>query len=294
MVVMSLNLPYIAMENNPDKSEEQLFFNLDKYLEIANQGMIWRVNHVAKIKAKSCPILWVYGGLATLDPEDNLESLVYGGFATVSLGYSGLYECVRYITGKNHWEAGEGNRLAHKILDYLNKNNEELGKKLNVSVALYGTPAETLTDKFASACIRDFGTVDGEEVRRYETNSYHVPVFEKIDAFSKLTAEAQFSDKTLGGSISYVEVPNLSNNVDAMLDIIEHIGNTSLYGEINSEISTCGACGFQGYDFEKVYAEDGTIRWKCPMCGETDPEVVSTSYRICGYISNYTPNAGRS
>lgn len=291
--VMSLNLPYIAMENNKDKSEEQLFANLDRYLGVANQGMIWRVNHVAKIKAEVCPILWQYGGLATLKPEDNLSSLVYGGYATVTLGYSGLHEAVKFITGENHWE-GKGKILAHKILDYLNRNNKELGERINVSVALYATPAETLTDKFAKACIRDFGTVDGEEVRNYETNGYHVPVFQEMDAFTKLSIETQFSDKTLGGSISYVEVPNMSNNIDAMLELIEHIGNECLYAEINSEISTCGTCGFHGYDFTKVYAPDGTIRWKCPACGEQDPEKVKTSYRICGYISNYTPNQGRS
>ena len=123
------------MENNPDKSEEQLFLNLDKYLGIANQGIIWRVNHCAKIKAKACPILWVYGGLATLDPEDDLSSLVYGGYATVTLGYSGLYECVKYITGEDHWKDEKAIKLAHKILDYLNRNNKELGERLNVSVA---------------------------------------------------------------------------------------------------------------------------------------------------------------
>ncbi len=291
--VMSLNLPYIAMENNTEHSEEQLFANLDRYLSVANQGIIWRANHVAKIKAEVCPILWQYGGLAKLDPQDTLESLVYGGYATTTLGYSGLHEAVYFITGENHWE-GKGKILAHKILDYLNQNNTELKERTGIAVALYATPAETLTDKFAKACIRDFGTVDGEHVRNFETNGYHVPVFQEMDAFTKLSIEAQFSDKTLGGSISYVEVPNMSNNIEAMLELIEHIGNECLYAEINSEISTCATCGFDGYDFPKVYAKDGTIRWKCPCCGETDPEKVHTSYRICGYISNYTPNQGRS
>lgn len=292
-LVMSLNLPYIAMENNTEHSEEQLFANLDRYLSVANQGIIWRANHVAKIKAEVCPILWQYGGLAKLDPQDTLESLVYGGYATTTLGYSGLHEAVYFITGENHWE-GKGKILAHKILDYLNQNNTELKERTGIAVALYATPAETLTDKFAKACIRDFGTVDGEHVRNFETNGYHVPVFQEMDAFTKLSTEAQFSDKTLGGSISYVEVPNMSNNIEAMLELIEHIGNECLYAEINSEISTCATCGFDGYDFPKVYAKDGTIRWKCPCCGETDPEKVHTSYRICGYISNYTPNQGRS
>lgn len=290
---MSLNLPYIAMENNAEHSEEQLFANLDRYLAVANQGIIWRANHVAKIKAEVCPILWQYGGLAKLNPQDNLESLVYGGYATTTLGYSGLHEAVYFITGENHWE-GNGKILAHKILDYLNKNNTELKERTNIAVALYATPAETLTDKFAKACIRDFGTVDGEHVRNFETNGYHVPVFQKMDAFTKLSTEAQFSDKTLGGSISYVEVPNMSNNIDAMLELIEHIGNECLYAEINSEISHCATCGFEGYDFPKTPAKDGTVRWQCPCCGEIDPEKVHTSYRICGYISNYTPNQGRS
>lgn len=137
--VSSLNLPYIAMENNPNHSEEILFKNLEHYLEISNQNLIWRVNHVAKIKAKVCPILWQYGGLAKLNPEDNLESLVYGGYATVTTGYSGLYECVKYICGEGHW-TDKGRELADKILNKLNENNKKLGEKINVSVALYGTP----------------------------------------------------------------------------------------------------------------------------------------------------------
>lgn len=174
--VSSLNLPYIAMENNSEKSEEILFKNLDHYLSISNRNLLWRVNHVAKIKAKVCPVLWQYGGLATLRPEDTLESLVYGGYATVTTGYSGLHECVKYITGENHWE-GKGKILAHKILDYLNENNRKMTELSGCSFALYATPAETLTDKFARACVRDFGSVDGQEVRMYETNGYHIPVF---------------------------------------------------------------------------------------------------------------------
>jgi ribonucleoside-triphosphate reductase len=284
MGVQSLNLPYIAMENNENHSEEILFENLDKYLDIAYRDMLWRINHVAKIKAKSCPLMWVYGGVSRLNPEDNLESLVYGGYYTISLGYSGLYECIKYITGENHWE-GNGKILAHKLLDYINSKNDEFGEKINVSIALYGTPSEVLTTKFADACLRDFGQVGDGTQRHYLTNSYHVPVFENMDAFTKLTEEAQFSDKTTGGSISYVEVPNLSNNLDAVLEVIEHIGNTCLYAELNSEVSQCENpdCMFSGYDFKKIQ-DGGTLKWQCPKCGET--ERVRTSYRVCGYISN--------
>lgn len=194
----TLNLPYIAMENNPEHSEEIFFKNLDHYLKIAHQGAIWRVNHVAKIKAKSCPLLYQYGIISKLNPEDTLESLVYGGYATVSVGYCGIYETTKYITGKNHWE-GKGKIFANKLLDFINKKNEELGKKMNISVALYGTPSEVLTDKVARACLRDFGQVGDGTQRTYITNSYHVPVFEKINAFDKLSYEAEFSEKTLGG-----------------------------------------------------------------------------------------------
>ena len=141
---------------------------------------------------------------------------------------------------------------------------------------------ETLTDKFAKACIEKFGHVGDFSERNFITNSYHYLVSEHVDAFTKLTDEAQFSNKTTSGSISYVEVPNLSNNIDAMLELIEHIGKECLYAEVNSEISICTACGFEGYDFPKIYADDNTIRWKCPCCGETDPAKVKTSYRICG------------
>jgi ribonucleoside-triphosphate reductase len=281
------------MENNLNHSEEILFKNLEHYLQIAYRDLLWRVNHVAKIKAKSCPVLYVYGGVARLNPEDDLSSLVYGGYATVTIGYIGLYETVKYITGENHWE-GKGKILAHKILDFINEHNDKLGKEINVSIALYATPSETLTDKVARACLKDFGQIGDGTQRTYLTNGYHVPVFEKIDAFSKLTEEAQFSDKTSGGSISYVELPNLSGNIDTVLEIIEHIGNTSLYAELNSEVSQCEnpECGFSGYDFKKIITKDG-ISWQCPKCGET--ERVRTSYRVCGYLSNLTKlTRGRS
>lgn len=286
MGVQSLNLPYIAMENNPNNDEEIFFHNLDHYLSIAYRDAIWRINHISKIKAKVCPILWQYGGLATLKPNESLEKLVYGGYATVTIGYSGLYECVKYITKANHWE-GNGKKFAHKILDYINQKNKEMGDNLNVSFALYGTPAEVLTDKFAKACIRDFGHIGDETQRHYETNSYHIPVFQHISAFDKLKTEAQFSEKTLGGSISYVEVPNLSNNIDAMLELIEFIGENCIYAEVNSEVSQCENpdCLFQGYDFKKILV-DGGIRWQCPQCGET--ERVRTSFRVCGYLSTLT------
>ena len=291
--VQSLNLPYIAMENNKERSEEILFKNLDYYLDIAHRDMLWRANHIAKIRAGQSPLLWVYGGLTKLDPNDTLEKEVYSGRPSISLGYAGLYECVKYITGESQFEEN-GNKLAHKILDYLNASNAKFKVDTGLAAGLYGTPMETLVDNFAKACIRDFGHVGDFSDRNFITNSYHYLVSEEVDAFTKLTNEAQFSNKTTSGSISYVEVPCMSNNLDAMLEIIEHIGNECLYAEINSEVSSCGSCGFEGYDFKKVTAEDGTVRWKCPRCGETSPEKVRTSYRICGYISNYTPNKARS
>lgn len=291
--VQSLNLPYIAMENNPDRNEEILFSNLYYYLDIAHRDMLWRANHIAKIKAGQSPLLWVHGGLTRLNPDETLEKEVYSGRPSISLGYAGLYECVKYITGESQFEEN-GNKLAHKILDYLNESNRIFKEKTGLAAGLYGTPMESLVDNFAKACIRDFGHVGDFSNRNFITNSYHYLVSEQVDAFTKLTNEAQFSNKTTSGSISYVEVPNMSNNIEAMLEIIEHIGNECLYAEVNSEISSCGKCGFEGYDFPKTYANDGTVRWKCPCCGETDPDIVHTSYRICGYISNYTPNEGRS
>lgn len=293
MGVQSLNLPYIAMENNPDRKEEILFANLDYYLDIAHRDMLWRANHIAKIKAGQSPLLWVYGGLTRLNPEDTLEKEVYSGRPSISLGYAGLYECVKYITGESQFEEN-GNKLAHKILDYLNASNAKFKENTGLAAGLYGTPMETLVDNFAKACIRDFGHVGDFSDRTFITNSYHYLVSEPVDAFTKLTNEAQFSNKTTSGSISYVEVPNMSNNIEGMLELIEHIGNECLYAEINSEVSCCKSCGFEGYDFTKITATDGTVRWKCPCCGETDPKKVRTSYRICGYISNYTPNEARS
>lgn len=293
MGVQTLNLPYIAMENNKERSEEQLFKNLKYYVDIAQRDMLWRANHVAKFKAGNNPLHFVYGGILRLNPNETLEKYVYNGYFSISLGYAGLREAVYYITGEDQF-GDKGNKLAHKIIDYLNDRNEQLKNDTGLAAGLYGTPMETGTEKFANACIRDFGEIGDGTKNHFITNSYHHHVTDKIDAFTKLEDEVQFSDKTTSGSISYVEVPNLSNNIDAMLEIIEYIGNNCLYAEINSEISICNTCGFQGYDFKKITVNDGTVRWKCPKCGESDPNKVKTSYRICGYISNYTPNQGRS
>lgn len=291
--VQTLNLPYIAMENNPNKSEKVLFENLKYYVKIAYRDVLWRANHAAKIKAKQAPLLWEYGGYLRLQSEETLEKYVYNGYITLSLGIAGLREAVYYITGEDQFHE-KGNILAHKIMDFLNDSNDRLKEETGLSVGIYGTPIETTTEKLAKACIRDFGHIGDGTKSLYITNSYHHHVKDKVDAFTKLTDEAQFSDKALGGSISYVEVPNLSENIEAMLQLIEHIGNTCLYAEINSEISTCHNCGFEGHDFQKVFAEDGTLRWKCPCCGETDPEKVHTSFRVCGYLSSFTPGQGRS
>lgn len=291
--VQTLNLPYIAMENNPNKNEEILFKNLSYYIDIAQRDMLWRANHIAKIKAKNSPLHFMYGGLLRLQSEETLEKYVYNGYFSISLGYAGLREAVYYICGEDQF-GEKGNKLAHKIIDYMNNRNEELKEKTGLAAGLYGTPIETGTETLANACIRDFGQIGDGTQNNFITNSYHHHVTDKVDAFTKLLDEEQFSDKTTSGSISYVECPNMSNNIDVMLELINFIGDNCLYSEINSEISHCYSCGFDGYDFKKVIADDGTIRWECPKCGETNPEKVRTSYRICGYISNYIPNAGRS
>lgn len=293
MGVQTINLPYIAMESNKERSEEQLFKNLKYYVDIAQRDMLWRANHVAKFKAGNNPLHFVYGGILRLNPNETLEKYVYNGYFSISLGYAGLREAVYYITGEDQF-GEKGNKLAHKIIDYLNERNEQLKNDTGLAAGLYGTPMEVGTEKFANACIRDFGEIGDGTRNHFITNSYHHHVTDNVDAFTKLKDEVQFSDKTTSGSISYVEVPNLSNNLDAMLEIIEYIGDNCLYAEINSEISVCNNCGFQGYDFKKITANDGTVRWKCPKCGESDPNKIKTSYRICGYISNYTPNQGRS
>lgn len=281
------------MENNKEHSEEILFKNLEHYLRIAQRDMLWRANHIAKIKAKENPLALVYGGYLRLNPEDNLEKYVYSGYFSISLGYAGLREAVYYITGEDQFHE-KGNKLAHKILDYLNDENDKLREKTGLAAGLYGTPMETSTEKFAKVCIKDFGQIGDGTQNNYITNSYHHHVSDKVDAFTKLIDEVQFSDKTTSGSISYVEIPSLSNNIGAMLEIIECIGENCLYGQVNSEISHCKTCGFEGYDFKKELDEKGLVKWECPRCGENNPDNVLVSYRICGYISNYTPNAGRS
>lgn len=293
MGVQSLNLPYIAMENNKDKKEEIFFENLKHYIDIAQRDMLWRANHIAKFKAGDNPLHFVYGGLLRLNPEETLEKYVYNGYFSCSLGFIGLREAVYYICDEDQF-GEKGNKLAHKIMDYMNKRNDDFKEKTGIAAGLYGTPFETGTDKLAKACIREFGQIGDGTKNHFLTNSYHHHVSDRVDAFTKLTDEAQFSDKTTSGSISYCEIPNLSSNLDAMLEIIEHIGNTCLYAEINSEVSQCRECGLSGYDFKKIIADDGTIRWQCPKCGNSDPNKMSITYRICGYLSSYIPNQGRS
>lgn len=273
------------MENNPNKDEEILFKNLAHYIDIAQRDMLWRANHIAKIKAKDSPLHFMYGGLLRLQPEENLEKYVYNGYLSMSLGYAGLREAVYYIYNEDQF-GEKGNKLAHKIIDYMNDRNEQLREETGIAAGLYGTPIETSVDKFAKACIRDFGQIGDGTQNNFITNSYHHHVRDKVDAFTKLLDEEQFSDKTTSGSISYIEIPNMSNNIDGMLEIINFIGENCLYSEINSEISHCKTCGLEGYDFKKILSEDGTIRWECPKCGEQNPEKVTTSYRICGLEKN--------
>lgn len=302
--VTTLNLPYIALEakkkagENNDTIEQQFLILLDYYAELAHRMQRIRAERLMKTKAEVAPILWCDGALARLEPNDVLEPLIRGGYATSSLGYSGLYEAVKILTAENHWEEGRGKDAGLMIMNQLNCFTNNWKIEENIDYSLYGTPMESGTYKFAKACRRDFGEdvfekLDGED-RFFITNSIHIPVFHEIDAFTKLSLESEYQNLSPGGNIIYIETADLTKNTEAIIQVMEHIYNTCMYAEINTTVSTCNKCGSTNTVEVVGIGEDMHV--ECINCGQRDEGHGELSYaiRVCGYISTNSFNAGRA
>ena len=278
--VVTVNLPYVAMMSNGD---EKLFWEkLDEVCELCHRGLQVRIDNLKGTVADVAPISWMYGAIARLKHGETIDKLLYNGYATISLGYAGVYEAVMYMTGVSHTDENIGKPFAVKIMEFLNNKTKQLKEAENIDYSLYGTPIESTTYKFAKALQNDFGIVKDVSDHEYLTNSYHVNVREEIDAFKKLEFEAEFQELSPGGAISYVEVPNMNNNIEAVLSIIKYMYDHILYAEINTKSDYCQLCHYDGEI--KIVQEGGKLVWECPNCGNRDQRTMNVARRTCGLI----------
>ena len=285
--VVTINLVDIALSSDGDFKK---FWKIcDERLELCHRALHARHERLAKATSDVAPILWQHGALARLGKGESIHNLLHGGYSTISLGYAGLYECVKFMTGKSHTDQGEGKEFGLAVMRRLNDKCKEWKANENIDYSVYGTPIESTTYKFAKCLKKRFGEVEGITDRDYITNSYHVPVFEEIDAFAKLKLESEFQILSPGGAVSYVETPNLQNNLDVVLQIIDFIYNYIMFAELNTKSDYCQKCGFDG---EILIDED--CEWYCPNCGNRDHNLLNVARRTCGYIGSNFWNKGRT
>ena len=287
--VVTINLPDIALSSSRDMDKFWKIFH--ERMELCYKALMCRHERLKGTLSDAAPILWQYGALARLPKGEPIDKLLYGGYSTISLGYAGLYECVKYMTGKSHTDP-EATPFALQIMDALNDACKGWKAQHNIDFSLYGTPLESTTYKFAKCLQKRFGIIPGVTDKNYITNSYHVHVSEEIDAFTKLSFEAQFQHLSPGGAISYVEVPNMQNNIDAVLQLMEYMYEHIIYAELNTKSDYCQCCGFDG-EIE-ISEDDGKLVWKCPQCGNTDQSKMNVARRTCGYIGTQYWNQGRT
>ena len=287
--VVTVNLPDIALSSGGNI--EKFWRIFDERMELCHRALMCRHERLKGTLSDAAPILWQYGACARLKKGEPIDKLLYGGYSTISLGYAGLYECVKYMTGKSHTDPA-ATPFALEIMHRLNDACKKWKAQHNIDFSLYGTPLESTTYKFAKCLQKRFGIIEGITDKGYITNSYHVHVTEPIDAFKKLEFEAQFQHLSPGGAISYVEVPNMQNNLDAVLEVMKFIYDHIIYAELNTKSDYCQVCGWDG-EIE-VVEEDGKLIWKCPQCGNTDQDKMNVARRTCGYIGTQFWNQGRT
>ena len=287
--VVTINLVDIALSSGRDV--EKFWKIFDERMDLCYRALLCRHERLKGTLSDAAPILWQYGALARLEKGEPIDKLLYGGYSTISLGYAGLYECVKYMTGKSHTDS-EATPFALQIMDKLNAGCRQWKEKHNIDFSLYGTPLESTTYKFAKCLQNRFGIIPGITDKNYITNSYHVHVSEEIDAFTKLAFEAQFQHLSPGGAISYVEVPNMQQNIDAVLELMKFIYDNIIYAELNTKSDFCQVCGFDG-EIE-IKEDDGKLVWTCPQCGNTDQNKMNVARRTCGYIGTQYWNQGRT
>ena len=290
--VVTLNLVDIACSSGGDMDKFWKIF--DERLELCYRALMCRHNRLKGTLSDAAPILWQYGALARLEKGEKIDKLLYGGYSTISLGYAGLYECTRYMTGKSHTDdEGGGKAFALSVMQHLNDACDKWKKQENIDFSIYGTPLESTTYKFSKCLQKRFGIIKGVTDKNYITNSYHVHVSEPIDAFTKLKFESEFQRLSPGGAISYVEVPNMQQNIPAVLQVMQYIYDNIMYAELNTKSDYCQCCGYDG-EIKIVENADGKLIWQCPNCGNTDQDKMNVARRTCGYIGTQYWNQGRT
>ena len=287
--VVTINLPDVALSSEQDMDRFWQIF--DERLELCHRALRARHDRLRGTLSDAAPILWQHGALARLDKGETIDKLLYGGYSTLSLGYAGLYECVKYMTGHSHTDP-KATPFALEVMQHMNDKCAEWKKAEDIDYSLYGTPLESTTYKFAKALQKRFGIVKGITDHGYITNSYHVHVSEEIDAFTKLRFESQFQRLSPGGAISYVEVPNMQDNLKAVVNVMQYIYDNIMYAELNTKSDYCQVCGYDGEI--QIVEEDGKLDWECPNCGNRDHDKLNVARRTCGYIGTQFWNQGRT
>ena len=287
--VVTINLPDVALTSGGDPDKFWKIF--DERLELCHRALQYRHNRLKGTLSDAAPILWQYGALARLKKGEPIDKLLYGGYSTISLGYAGLYECCKYMTGKSHTDPA-AKPFALSVMQHMNDKCNEWKNAENIDYSLYGTPLESTTYKFAKCLQKRFGIVPGITDRNYITNSYHVHVTEQIDAFTKLKFESEFQRLSPGGAISYVEVPNMQDNLEAVIKVMQFIYDNIMYAELNTKSDYCQVCGYDGEI--KIVEDDGKLVWECPHCHNRDQSKLNVARRTCGYIGTQFWNQGRT
>ena len=285
--VVTINLPDVALSSKGDMDEFWKIF--DERLELCHRALQIRHKRLSNATSDVAPILWQHGALARLEKGESIHELLHHGYSTISLGYAGLYECVKYMTGHSHTDNGEGKEFGLKVMQHLNDATAKWKSEEDIDYSVYGTPIESTTYKFARCLKERFGTVKGITDRNYITNSYHVPVFEEIDAFTKLKLESEFQRLSPGGAISYIETPNLQGNLDVVIEVMQFIYDNIMYAELNTKSDYCQKCGYTG----EILIDDD-LEWYCPNCGNRDHNTLNVARRTCGYIGTNFWNKGRT
>ena len=288
--VVTINLVDVALSSGGD--EDKVWKVFDERLDLCYRALMCRHNRLKGTLSDAAPILWQFGALARLKKGEKIDNLLYGGYSTISLGYAGLYECVKYMTGKSHTDPS-ATQFALDVMKYMNKACDRWKEETNIGFSIYGSPIESTTYKFAKCLQKRFGIIPGVTDKSYITNSYHVNVCEPIDAFDKLKFESQFQALSTGGAISYVEVPNMQDNIPAVLQVIRFIYDNIMYAELNTKSDYCQECGFDG-EIQIVTSEDGKLEWECPHCGNRNQDTLNVARRTCGYIGTQFWNQGRT
>ena len=285
--VVTINLVDVALSSDKDMDDFWIIF--EERLELCHRALQMRHKRLSKATSDVAPILWQHGALARLDKGESIHELLHNGYSTISLGYAGLYECVKYMTGHSHTDGGKGKEFGLAVMQKMNDKCKEWKEMENIDYSVYGTPIESTTYKFAKCLKERFGVIKGITDRDYITNSYHVPVFEEIDAFTKLKLESEFQVLSPGGAISYIETPNLTNNLDVVMEVINFIYDNIMYAEMNTKSDYCHECGYTG----EILIDD-KLEWYCPICGNRDHDKLNVARRTCGYIGTNFWNKGRT